>query len=78
MSVRNLSVRNRPSQRHRANVGDILRKRPFIASDKALEDLRSAQAKHADALANGTRTITAEFCGDPLPGRSALDRKLGA
>lgn len=22
-----------------------------------------------------TRTVTAQFCGDPLPGRSALDRR---
>jgi hypothetical protein len=26
-------------------------------------------------IPSDTRTVTAQFCGDPLPGRSALDRR---
>lgn len=43
-----------------------------------------AEMRHSAAAAAAVRTravaarsLTAEFCGDPLPGQSALDRRMG-
>lgn len=33
------------------------------------------EEERSRALSCSERTLTAEFCGDPLPGRSALDRR---
>lgn len=35
----------------------------------------AALIERARAIAAGPQSIVAEVCGDPLPGRSALDRK---
>lgn len=39
-----------------------------VRADKAAAACKPTPAEH--------RSLTAAFCGDPLPGRSALDRKL--
>lgn len=58
--------------------------RAFTAAKRAAGcpvKAESTMAAHLDAMARlalipaDTRTLTARFCGDPLPGRSALDRR---
>lgn len=44
----------------------------YVASGRSVDEAaRRLQAQ----IPEDTRDITARFCGDPLPGRSALDRR---
>lgn len=46
-----------------------------LAGEDLGEETRFAAARAA--IPSDTRDLTARLCGDPLPGRSALDRRAG-
>jgi len=60
---------------------EVKRKRtypsPFIRSYKTPPITKELLEKVRAAIPLDTRTLTARLCGDPLPGRSALDRMKG-
>lgn len=41
-------------------------------------DLETLRQRYAEIPQYDTRSLTGMICGDPLPGRSALDQRLGA
>jgi len=67
---------NKKERKHELDARrDSMKAVKFEIVDK--EVLRSAR-KMFKALPVDTRTLTGVICGDPLPGRSALDRRQQA